>query len=149
MIAEHMPVQIRRCGTTVPVQRLVIGDLLYDPLCDNYIEIVDILSRDTQRLKHRLARIRSGQLGGDAPRQDVILSQHQAVACVGRSQPRGSHRLDFGAACDLGEEYRVETRLYALFAERPGCICVAGAVLQLADYPIANPHPVQFAQGGR
>lgn len=133
MIAEDMPVQIRRCGTTVPVQRLVIGDLLYDPLCDNYIEIHDILSRGSAGLGHALTRIRAGRLGRDRPRQDILLSRRQPVALSDRTGAAGPARVGFGAALHLGEELRLETRLFALFPERPGCISVAGAILRLID----------------
>jgi len=145
MIGQGMPVQIRRCGTSVLVERLSIGDVLYDPLADNYVEIVDILSRDSTRLGDQLARIRAGQFGRDCPRQDVILSRHQPVAYPDRAHGSGPYRLEFGAAHQLGEELRMKTNLFALFPERRGCICVGGAVLQLNALAMSAD---ALAQGG-
>lgn len=133
MIARDMPVQIRRCGTMVPVQNLAIGDLVYDPVCDNYIEIIDILSRETSRLAHRLARLPAGRLGPGLPRQDVLVSRSQPVAFTERAGGTGPVRLDFGAAHQIGEELRLSTVLFAVLPERPGCINVAGAILRLLD----------------
>lgn len=147
MIARDMPVQIRRCGTMVPVQNLAIGDLVYDPLSDNYIEIIDILSRETSLLAHRLARLPAGRLGQGLPRQDVFVSRSQPVAFTGRAEGRGAARLDFGAAHQIGDEMRLNTVLFAVLPERPGCINVAGAILRLLDPAAIETGPAARGRG--
>ena len=139
MIATGMPVQIRRCGTSIMVDRLGIGDLVYDPVCDNYLEIVDILSRATAPLDHRLVRLRAGSLGTGRPSRDLLVSRQQPVGTVAPQGVAGPVRFGFGAARHLGEEVRIPSRLFALFAERPGCICVAGALLQVQDPAALHP----------
>jgi hypothetical protein len=133
MIAKGMPVQIRRSGTSVPVERLEIGDLVYDPLIDNYIEIIDILSRKTTRLGDALTLLPAGQLGMDMPRRDLLVSRQQPIGRIARLNTSAPARLEFEAACHLGEECRVPSLLFALFCERPGCISVAGAMLRVFD----------------
>lgn len=133
MIARDMPVQIRRGGTMVPVQKLAIGDVVYDPICDNYVEIIDILSRETSRLTHRLALLPAGRFGAGFPRQDVLVSRSQPVGFTRRPQGQGLPQLHFGAAHQLGEELRLNTVLFAVLPDRPGCINVGGAILRLLD----------------
>jgi hypothetical protein len=133
MIAKGMPVQIRRSGTSVPVERLEIGDLVYDPLIDNYIEIIDILSRKTTGLGDALTLLPAGRLGPDKPRRDLLVSRQQPIGRIARLDSTAPARLEFEAACRLGEEHMVPSLLFALFCERPGCISVAGAVLRVFD----------------
>jgi hypothetical protein len=128
-----MQVRIRRSGTQVPVQSLVIGDLLYDPICDNYSEVIDILSRDSVGLGHRLVRIGANTLGQASPSEDILVSRQQPVARSDRPSATGPLRIAFGPAHQLGEELQLETKLFAIFPERPCCISVAGAFLRLVD----------------
>lgn len=133
MIAKGMPVQIRRSGTSILVEQLEIGDLVYDPIADNYNEIVDILSRTTMRLSHALTRVPAGRFGPGWRRQDLLLSRQQLVGWPDRSQASAPVRLEYEAACRLGEEHRVSTLLFALFSERPGCVSVGGILLRIFD----------------
>ncbi|MBL4919040.1 hypothetical protein [Szabonella alba] len=111
----------------------MIGDLVYDPVADNYIELIDILSRQSTRLGHGLVRLPAGRFGPGLPQQDLLLSPKQPVGYPDRSPASAPTRLEFKAACRLGEEYRDSALLFALFSERPGCISVGGLVLQVFD----------------
>lgn len=133
MIAYDMPVQIRRCGTTVPVQQLAIGDLIYDPLRDNFTELVDILSRKPAASQNPLVRIRADRITTGRPNRDLKVSRQQIVGYTEKTEPGGCARLQFCAAHLLGERSDETTCLYVLVPERPSCICVAGALLQIAD----------------
>lgn len=133
MIGFGMPVQVRRCGTSVAVEQLVIGDLVYDPLSDNYIELVDILSRGTAALGNRLVRLRADVLRPGCPSRDVLVSRQQCIGVATRTSAPDPMRLEFRPAHRLGEEVGVPTRLFALFPERSGCISVAGMLLQVQD----------------
>lgn len=133
MIAKGMPVQIRRSGTSVAVERLEIGDLVYDPLADNYIELIDILSRRSSLLATPLARLHTDMLGQGRPRRDLLLSRYQMVMVSTSSCSLRPASLEFEAAYRLGEEDRSATTLFALFLERTGCISVGGVVLRAFD----------------
>lgn len=133
MIAKGMPVQIRRSGTTVAVERLEIGDLVYDPLADNYIELVDILSRHSSLLPTPIVRLRTDMLGLGRPRRDLLISRYQMVMVSTGSCASRPASLEFEAACRLGEEDRCATTLFALFLERTGCISVDGIILRTFD----------------
>lgn len=133
MIAKGMPVQIRRSGTSVAVERLEIGDLLYDPLADNYIELVDILSRHSSLLSSPLIRLRKDMLGQGRGQRDLLISRYQMVMVSTGANSSGQACLDFEAACNLGEEDRDATTLFALFLERTACISVGGFILRAFD----------------
>ena len=141
MIARGMTIRIRRSGTRVPVQSLAIGDLVYDPFCDNYTEIIDILSRDSAGLGQRLVRIRAHALGQASPSEDILVSRQQPVGRSDRQHATGPLRISFGPAYHLGEELQLETKLFALFTERPCCVSVAGALLRLVDPSSLSPMP--------
>lgn len=133
MIAQGMQIQIRRCGTTIPVERLVIGDVVYDPFTDNYLEIVDILSRSSASVSHQLTRLRKGVLGKDVPAQDLVVSRHQAVAYLQKAHDGKRLCMDVTAAHRLGEAIHYPTKLFALFPESTGFARVAGSVLKLTE----------------
>lgn len=133
MISRGMPIQVRRCGTSVRVEHLSIGDIVYDPVRDNYLEIVDILSRDTTRLGNRLVRLSADSLTRNRPSSDLFISPQQIVGVPQKGHPAGHGWLKPEPACKLGEEVDILCELFAIFTENSGWICAAGVLLEVLD----------------
>ncbi len=134
MIALGMRVQIRRGGAAIPVERLEIGDLIYDPLRDNYLEICDLLSRESGPPGHALIRIAAGAQGPGRPARDLLVSPQQPVATVA-PQPAELSRPEVRLvpATRVGTPFRQPTRLFVVIPERTGFACVEGMVVALRD----------------
>jgi hypothetical protein len=133
MIGEGMPVQIRRCGTSTPVEKLTIGDLVYDPMNDNYHELIDILSRNVSADHGQGVCIRAGIFRPGIPSRDINVSLEQCIGVSISDNSRSSARIEFRPAHTIGSKFSSANRFYVLFPERSCCISVAGVILHLFD----------------
>lgn len=133
MIARGMTVQIRRSGAAVAIERLEIGGVIYDPLRDDYLEIVDILSRENALPGRALVRIGAGQRGPGRPRRNLLVSPQQPVAVTARPGASAMPELRFEPAWKIGTRMASPARLFVLVPERPCNACVEGVLLPLPD----------------
>ncbi|WP_418024581.1 hypothetical protein ACNKFW_01635 [Paracoccus sp. TD-10] len=137
MLAEHIPVQVRRSGTMVPVQSLRVGDMLFDPLSGDHVEILDIFCNCSPDMPGLLFGIAQGRLGSGRSSHGVAVSLHWQVPVPG--MPDGDENpacLDRPTAARLDIRLPEDATLFAIFPERDCFMMSCGFCLRvLAPYP--------------
>lgn len=132
MLAEHTPVQIRRSGAMVPVQSLRAGDVLYDPLSDDHVEILGIFGCCSLEAQGLLFGVAQGRLGPGCPTHGLALSRRRPILVPGA--PEGNEdqpRLGPPTAQRIGIPLPEDAMLFAIFPERDRFMMSCGFCLRV------------------
>ena len=146
MLTEGSMVLIREDGTRKPVEQLQISDLVFDPWADEYVEIVDILSRkvefdgQAQPWRNPLypVTLKSGCVAKSRPSTDLLVSPSQPVRHVERLAQPGSlpilkksqaKVLALNPLSDAHPSKIRDVTYYALFTQQARTLDVSGILL--------------------
>lgn len=129
MMCDGTLIQIRRCGTTKRIETLLIGDLVYDPIADNYQEILDILTRQHDGPPGLLYTIAAGSLMQGRPTADLTVTRQQRLLAF--AENNAARRVQEIAAGDLGRPASAGRRLRLLVLENDAFVMANGACLHV------------------
>lgn len=145
MLTSGTMVLVRENGSRKAVQDLMISDLVYDPWAGQYVEIVDILSRELDLAAHAFAgghplapvKIAKGTVTSTRPTEDVYVSPAQPILRIDRSD--SSHPPALRKVCSRNLAPALDTTscapcppritYHALFTEREQTIDVSGVLM--------------------
>lgn len=146
MLTQGSMVLIREDGTRKPVEQLQISDLVFDPWADEYVEIVDILSRkvefdgEMQPWSNPLypVTLKSGCIAKSRPTTDLLVSPSQPVRHVEKLAQPGSLPILKKSraqvlACDPQRQANPrivqDVTYYAVFTQQQRTLDVSGVLL--------------------
>lgn len=129
MMSEGTLIQIRRCGTTAPIETLMIGDLVYDPILDNYNEIADMLSCQPDPQAGLIFTIAANSLSIGRPSSDLTVSRQQMLLAPPKGAAR--RRVEETTAGDVGHPAPGVHRLHLIVLERDAFVMANGTCLRV------------------
>jgi hypothetical protein len=155
MLTGQTRVQIRAEGGSIAIEDLKISDLVYNPLTQEYVEIIDILHRRLmtregggEHLLHSNGPIEipEGAISSGRPAAPLVVSSRQMICLARKFQERHPPRLECVPAQEVpGAIDRSEAVVcgavdyYAIFFETPQIIVANKALVQAYDPSVFAP----------
>ena len=169
MLTKGSKILIREDGQRANVEALQISDLVFDPLKDQYVEIVDILRRKVLFSKYEKPQdhplypslIRHGSVSTNRPNCDLLTSPNQPILATFKSGESGGYpeltkvrAREFVSRSERRQANVEEIEYFAVFTNNPQTFDVSGVLVSGYSSDVYEQSPsdsrqVQFAKKTR